>query len=87
MSAQDPRTLLAELDASVESTDAIMQRAMSALREVIADREQLEAIARQMSVARAASSAVLVEAACALHEQATGRSVFDLDMETRRLAS
>lgn len=86
MTEQDPRTILAELEASSDNTDRLMQRALTALRDMISDREALEGIARHATVARLATSSVLAEAACIVREQEAGASVSAL-MGIRRLAS
>lgn len=82
----DPAELLAELETSTDRHDAIMRRALIALRDMISDREQIEAIARQAHIAHAASTAAIVELACAFKEHETGTPLLHL-MGARRLAS
>ncbi len=67
--AEDPHLMLRALQAQAADQDDLMRDLVAALREISDARSELEMLARQQAVVRAARTALIVEAASLLLER------------------
>lgn len=72
MTTEDPHTLIRALEAQSANHDVVMRQLVEHLRDLVAAREELERLTRMATIARAARTAFIAEAAALLveHEEA-----------------